>query len=403
MIIIGQAHWAKVLAPPRWARVLQYLVGWYTNLAWLCISAASNQYAADFIAGLIEALLPSVVITPWQRWLVCVAVSLLCLVMNLPGAFKVLPYLSSASVVLINVTALFMVITLLVKTEHKQSASVVFVEVVNTSGWDSLGVVFFLGMLPGLSCMGALDSALHLTDEVENASKEVPQVMLGSFGLGAVSGIVMIIILGFCNVDPQSLLDSLGGMPLIQIFVNSYNSTPLVITATLLVIVCFTMASITILTSWSRLYWSLSTAELVPLHSWTRRLSGSSELPINALIINTILSNALAAIKIGNTTAMNAIQGAVKLFVSITFTISITLLLNKGRGALNPDRWLNLGRFGPLLNVVGILWSIFISVWLCFPLSLPVSAASVNYTPVVVSGFTLIAAVYYFIFYRKDG
>lgn len=169
----------------------------------------------------------------------------------MPGSFKVMPYITRSVVVLMNATTIFIVIALLVTTNPKQSASVVFVEVFNVSGWDSLGVVFFLGMLPGLACLCALDTALHLTDEVKDARKQVPHVMLGSFGLGVFTGVAMIIILGFCNVDPQSLLGSVGGLPLVQIFLlNTYNSTPLLVVSTLLVIICFLMAAVMCVTSW---------------------------------------------------------------------------------------------------------------------------------------------------------
>lgn len=155
------------------------------------------------------------------------------------------------------------------------------------------------------------------------------------------------------------------------------------------------------LASWSRLYWSFSRADMLPLHSWTSRLSGSDQLPVNAIIVNTILADALAALSIGSTTAMNAILGAIKLCGVISYTMAPVLLLLKGRDHLDPNRWLNLGRLGPPLDVVAMVWCTFVSVWLCFPTSLPVSPTSLNYAAPILGGFTLIMTVYWYVFTGK--
>lgn len=381
---------------------MEYLIGWWTNCAWLCITAATNQYCADWIVATASAIYPEWEVQTWQTWLMCVGVSLIALLLNLPGGFKLLSYISRSAVVIINVTALFMIIALLVRANPKQSASVVFVEVVNTSGWESLGTVFFLSMLPGLACMGALDSALHLTDEVDNATKQVPQVMMGSFGLGALSGVITIIVLGFCNINPPALGNAPGGMALVQLFIDAYDSPALVLTTNVLFTICFAIASFSCLTSWSRLYWSFSRHEMLPFYRWTARLSSSDTLPINALILNTVLANLLTLIKIGNTTAMNAILGSVKLFISCAFIPCFALLLWRGRHPLDPNRWLNLGTFwGPILNVIAITWCLFISVWLCFPTHLPVKRESANYAAAVVVGATVIGVVYWFVVVSK--
>lgn len=91
---------------------------------------------------------------------------------------------------------------------------------------------------------------------------------------------------------------------------------------------------------------------------------------------------------------MNVILGSVNLCIAKSFVITLALLLYKGQGHLNPDRWLNLGRFGPILDIVAMVWCALNSVLLCFPVSLPVSVASLNYAAPVLAGFTLVATVY---------
>ena len=362
----------------------------------MCICAASNLYVAKYTVALAEVLHPSYQHQGWHTWLVSCAVSLVALFLNLPGGFKLMPYFTGTAVVSVNAVAVFFIVALLARAQPKQSASVVFVDVVNESGWDSLGVVFFLSMLPGVACLGAFDAALHLTDELPKPTKQVPQVMLGSLGLGAATGVATILILGFCNVNPETLLNPVGGMPLVQLFVEAYDSTPLVVASTVLMIIALTICTTNCLTSWSRLYRSFSRSGMIPFHSWTSKLSSSDSLPINALLWNTVLADAITAIEIGSPQALNAIVGSVGVFSILSFVLSLGLLLYQGREqSLDPDRWFNLGRWGVLVHCVALVWCAFVSVWVCFPLYMPMTPGSANYTAAVVIGFTAVAGLYW--------
>lgn len=368
----------------------------------MCIFAVSNLYVAFYVVALAAVLHPTYEPEPWHTYLVNVAVSLVALAVNLPGMFRAMPYLMGSAVISINITALYILITALVRASPKQSASVVFVDFVNESGWDSMGTVFFLGLLPGLASLGGFDTAVHLADELPNPSKQIPQVMLGSFGLSFFGGFIMILVLSFCNTDPLSLLTPVGGMGFVQFFVNAFNSQTLVTIACILTIVVLTICTSNCLTSWSRLYWAVSQDEMIPFHSWTSRLSGNSRLPVHALVIGAVFANAITAIYCGNSIATNAILGCVSILSSWSFILVLVLLLVKGRDhALPADRYLNLGRYGFVLNVVAIVWTIFIMIWLCFPLYLPVTPESMNYSSVVSLGFTVVSGLYWVMVYAK--
>lgn len=76
-----------------------------------------------------------------------------------------------------NAGALFIAIALLARTSGNfATASQVFVEVVNETGWNSKGLVFFLSLLPGVTAINAFDAASHLTEEMTDPKRQVPQV-----------------------------------------------------------------------------------------------------------------------------------------------------------------------------------------------------------------------------------
>ena len=306
----------------------------------------------------------------------------------------------TASVFIVNGSAVLIFVSLLVRANPKPSAASVFVDVVNETGWDSTVVVFFLSILPGVAGVGALDSATHLADEMERPEKQIPQVMIGSALLSYFVGLPSILVYLFCITNPDGILEPVGGQPLIQLFYDAYNSEALSIIATVCVIIVFSIAGWAALTSWSRLYWSFSRDNGFPFSKFTARLSSSDSLPLNALYVNTFLVLAIGLVELGSSTALNALLGGASLCGKVSWGLSVALKLSKGRDALSADRWLNLGRVGYVIDVVSVIWAVWVCLWISFPLYLPVTPSSMNYASVVFAGVAALSIVYYFTGYK---
>ncbi|OAR03623.1 hypothetical protein LLEC1_04777 [Akanthomyces lecanii] len=397
----GPAYWAITLASPKYARSVGYIMGWLTNAGWFFVSSASTLYPAQLTMGLVEAAYPDFPAKSWQTYLVYVCFALLYLFFNLPVIFRSVNWLLRIVVFAVNGTAIYLLIALLVRTQHKQTARFVFVEYANESGWASDGFVFFLALLPAVGCLSAFDNATHLTDELENPQKQVPQVIIGSFLMSYLTTLPMIIVYQFCNVEPESLLAAPGHQPFIQLMQNAFRSFAMSAAGTSMIIFCFSIAGTAALISWSRLYWSFSAQGALPFSSTMSKLSSHDALPINALCWNTGLICAIGAISIGSTTAMNALLGAANLCLLSAFSIVLGLLLYRGRKVLDPERWFNLGRWGDLIVWVSLMWIIFISIMFCFPLYLPVTAEAMNWTLVVFAGVLVIAGAYWLCIYSR--
>ncbi|KAF1734782.1 Choline transport protein [Beauveria bassiana] len=283
------------------------------------------------------------------------------------------------------------------------SAHFVFAEFTNESGWASDGLVFFLALLPAVGCLSAFDNATHLTDELENPQKQVPQVIIGSFLMSYLTTIPMIVVYQFCNIEPESLLAAPGNQPFIQLMQNAFRSFAMTALGTSMIIFCFFIAGTAALISWSRLYWSFSAQGALPFSITMSKLSSRDALPINALCWNTVLICAIGAISIGSTTAMNALLGAANLCLLSAFAIVFGLMLYRGRKVLDPERWFNLGRWGDLIVWASLIWVIFISVMFCFPLYLPVTAEVMNWTSLVFAGVLILAGAYWLCVYSRRG
>lgn len=390
-----------VLASPKYARDVGYVMGWLTNAGWFFICAASTLYPAQMIMGMVEVAYPDFSPQPWHTYLVFAAFSLLYLLMNLPYVFKTVNWLLVVSVFAVNGTAIYLFVALLARAYPKQSAQAVFVDFVNASGWSSDGIVFFLALLPAVGALGAFDNATHLTDELENPGKQVPQVILGSYAMSYCTALPMIVVYQFCNVDPESLLTAPGGQPLIALTMNAFQSFPMMVVAISMVVFCMFVAGCGSLISWSRLYWSFSKHGALPFSGTMSKLSSRDALPLNALCWNTFMVLAIGTISMGSTTAMNALLGGASLCLLWAFVIVFGLLLHRGRKTLDPERWFNLGRWGDALLWVAVVTSVFFSVILCLPLYLPVTAETMNWSSAVFLGVIALSYVYWIAVFRK--
>lgn len=395
---IGPAYWVQHLAPPKYSQFLGYLVGWLTVAAWWFITVANNLYISQITLAVAEALNPGYTAKDWHSYLLYCAFMLVIFLVNLPRVFKILPSLLIAAMVLINFTALYLLISLLVRATPKQSAHDVFVEVVNYSGWESNGVVFFLALLPGVLTVSGFDSVTHITDEVENPTKQVPQVMIGSACLSAIAAFAMAIVYAFCTVNTENLLDPYNHQPVIQMIFDSSRSTAIATVSCVLLIGSVYCASVAAFTSWNRLYWSFAREGGLPFPKAMAKLSSSDALPVNALITNLVMVLALGVIQVGSLTALNGILGGSVVCIIGSFALTLGLALWRGRDFLSQSRWLNLGRWGTPLQVVALVWCVFISIWLCFPLYLPVTVEYMNWTSVVFTGTIALAVAYWVLF-----
>jgi choline transport protein len=94
----------------------------------------------------------------------------------------------------------------------------------------------------------------------------------------------------------------------------------------------------------------------------------------------TVLSCLLAIINIGSTTAFYAILSLATLaqYISYLFPI-LFFLIRKIQGTAPPMGPWNMGRWGMAVNIYGLLWCVFMIIWLPFPTSRPVTANTMNY------------------------
>jgi choline transport protein len=395
----GQIYWTAMLAPAKYSRFLSYITGWYAAAAWFFWFCGTNLLVSALFMALGSLHDPSFEIHPWHIYLGYIACAVLSILWNWPfiGAF---PYVLKSMVPIINACAIFLFVSLLVRSRPKQSAHTVFLDIVNETGWSFNGLVFCLGLLPGVTAVNGFDGPSHMSEEMQNPSKQVPQVMIAASLLSGSLGIPMVMVYMFCTASFENLLTPVGGQPIVQLMLDAYDSYPLTVVGTLICALSLIITAICDLTTFSRLWWTMARQRGVPFSSPLSRVNETWKLPVNAIIFGFIASCLLGLIQLGSTIALNALFAAAILFILTSYALPIVFMLAR-RKELPHDRYCNLKGYGPILNIISLVWIVFIFIWLSFPYYLPATPQNMNYALLVFGGVTIICTTNWFLFSRK--
>ena len=125
-------------------------------------------------------------------------------------------------------------------------------------------------------------------------------------------------------------------------------------------------------------------------------------VPENAVYLTSVGSGVICLINLGSTTAFNIVVSLTLLAVLSTYIISIGCLLLKRirQEELLPARW-SLGRWGLPINAFAFFYAGFVIVFSCFPTSLPVTAGTANWAPLIWVGVIAVAAATYLVHGKK--
>lgn len=116
-------------------------------------------------------------------------------------------------------------VTLFTVARHNHApASFIFADTTSQSGWPSQGFSFLLAI--GNSVYGFLgsDCGAHLCEEIPNPSKNVPKVILYPLVMGLLTAFPFAASLIYSISDPTAVLNSIAGLPLIEIYYQGTGS-----------------------------------------------------------------------------------------------------------------------------------------------------------------------------------
>lgn len=391
----GQYFWAAQLSPKKYRRLLSYMTAILSWAAVVCICASSAQAAANITFQVVSLARPNFA---YQRWMGFFAMEgYNVLAASLTIYEYLLPKMANTLLVYVIIVTLAIFVSLLAPSNPKQSAAVVFGarEYFNLSGWPD-GIAFLIGMNGVNWCFSCLDAATHLAEEIHNPRKNIPVALLSITGMGLLVGIMMSLAIFFAASDLENTTDIIS---LLNAVYNNNHTCAYVFGGALLLCLINALASAH---AWqARITWSLSRDLGTPFHTYMRRLAPAPfHTPLWATLWGTCWVGLCGFLYLGSLTAFNAFISGGVLLQYITYAIPAALLLIQGRRNLNhgPFFW---PKFGPVANVVVILWTFLTLVMYSFPYFLPVTADSMNYVSVMIFIALLYAVMFWIMYGRK--
>jgi len=445
-IACGQYYWVFMLAPDRYKKVLSYVVGWLTSLAWIATVATESLFAGTIIQGLLILSYPHYDSKRYQGTLLTWAVIAINIFINVvtPG---LLPRFEIMIMVL-HLCGFFAILITLLTTSHIGSAASVWLTALNEGGWSTQGLSYCVGFLGNVATFVGADASVHMAEEVSNAALTIPRAICAGMIVNGLIGFAMMITTLYCLGDAKSVLETTTGFPFIQIFYNSVGSVGGAVGMGVIVLILTWACATGITTTASRMTWSFARDKGTPFSKILSRVSSRTRVPVIAIFVVTIFAALLVLIYIGSYTAFNdVISLTITGFYGSYFLPCAFLLYHRLKGNIHPygsnvvdapppvvfntgimdgnldekpeihgspdvdsevegrlvwGPWKMPGIFGTINNIYACVYMIFVIFWSVWPPVTPVSASTMNYSIVVTGGVMILSAIWYMVRARRE-
>jgi amino acid transporter len=129
----------------------------------------------------------------------------------------------------------------------------------------------------------------------------------------------------------------------------------------------------------SRATWSFARDAAIPFHHIfshvNKTLAGG--IPLNAILLSTVIQLLLGLIYLGSSAAFNAFVGVAVMCLGASYAMPVAISLANGRKDMT-DSPFYLGKAGRPLNTIAIVWAMFEMVLFSMPAVLPTTPTTMS-------------------------
>ncbi|WWD20084.1 hypothetical protein CI109_104558 [Kwoniella shandongensis] len=400
----GQYHWAAILAPAKWAPAISWVCGWFAVTGWIALTATAGSLAGSLITGVIGLLHPNYESERWHIFLIYVIYTLGACALNI-FALRLLPGINQSAIIWSLVGAVIIIIVCLsTASPDFQSGDFVFRTYINETGWND-GVAWILGLLQSSFGLTGYDAVSHMVEEMPNPHINAPKTMIFAVLIGASSSFVFLICLLF-SIKSVDLVNTSSAGPLLESMYQATGSRAGAVCLQMFPIVAMAFTAQGLLTASSRMSYAFARDGGLPF-SRVFSIMNRSGVPIPSVLLTTVCVIIFGCVYLGSSAALNAILSSSVVFLNISYSIPILLVLVRGRHILRPPSLpaptFTLGPIlGPICNVIGLAFTALTTVFFLFPPELPVTGTNMNYAVVVLAIVTIISVLTWIIDGRKN-
>ncbi len=387
----GLYYWSAKLARkngPAWS----WFTGWFNFLGQVAVTAGIDFGAAFFINALLN-LVWGVSTAHWVTILIFAIVLFVHGVMNQFG-IRLVALLNDISVWWHIIGVLLIVAVLAFVPSHHASASYVFTNIVNNTGWHSTFYVLLLGLLLAQYTFTGYDASAHMTEETHDASRSGPRGIVMSIVVSLIAGWVLLIGITFAIQKGHYALYTSALVPPAQIWVTAIGDTGAKLLL-LVVIGAQLFCGMSSVTANSRMIYAFSRDGALPGSNIWHQVNKRTRTPTNAIWLAAGGALILGLPYLWNSASYAAVTSIAVIGLYIAYVIPTFLRLRQGE-SFKRGPW-HLGRWSYLVGTIAVVWVVFITILFMLPTASPISVGNFNYTVVAVIVVLGFAGIYWLV------
>jgi len=371
-----------------------------STLSWQAGNASGSFLTGTIVQALLTVNYPDYDPEPYQGTLLVFAMALVLYVINIWGA-QIWPKIQNGLMVLHTLGFFVVIIVLWVCAPH-QSAKAVFTGFSNEGGWSSMGLSLMVGQITAIFSLLGSDATAHMSEEVRDAGRYVPISIFWSYVGNGIMAIIFLITYLFSIESVDDALADPTGYPFIYVFKTAV-STAGVNGLTIMTLIIVIAANVSFNASTARQTFAFARDEGLPFSKWIGKVHPTRMIPANAIALTCIITALLSLINIGSATAFNAIISLQVCAIMMTYACSVACVLYRriAHPELIPNARWSLGKWGILVNSLGLAYVSFTFFWSFWPNNTPVDLESFNWSVVLFLGVLIICLVMYVVKGRK--
>ena len=267
----GQYHWVAMLAPKSSQNILSYITGWLTVLGWQAQIAAGAYLTGTTIQGVVILACPTYEPKNWHGTLMAWAVVTCALGINTLVS-SVLAKIE-ALILILHVVGFIAILIPLVYLAPHSSPQRVFTVFENAGSWPTQGLSFFVGLVGNVFAFIGTDGAIHMSEEVKNATLAVPRSMILSVLINGALGFAMLLAMVFCLGDINKITSTPPTQyPFMAVFAQAAGSSSGGSGMIAVILFMYICATTTTLASSSRMTWSFARDRGLPFSGYLSRV-----------------------------------------------------------------------------------------------------------------------------------
>ncbi|KAK1234512.1 polyamine transporter tpo5, partial [Marasmius sp. AFHP31] len=283
-----------------------------------------------------------------------------------------------------------LVVTLLVKSPAKNSASFVFTDFENFTGWESKAFVVLLGFLQAVYTLEGSETAGQVAEEAKRAELLAPIAVVASIVGSWLIGLAYMLALLFSVQSIPSIQATSYAIPIAQLYYDAVGPKLTLMCLTFVGLAQF-MAAVTAFTASSRLFYALARDDAFPAKKAYMSLN-RFQAPYVGVWTSVLVGCVISCAYIGSPIAFNAILSSAAIAVMLGYLQPIIIRVF-WPSALTVRGPFHLGRWSWAINAAGFAFTVFVCILFVLPTSHPVNENNMNYAVVSVGGVILIVAL----------